>query len=259
MAAQQSRSRVRSPVHPTQSLPEAIEKARRLYEQEHRTPATVEVVAEAWGYEPTSSSVAASIATLKHYGLLDQTSGSGGRRVSISDRAFDILIEPEGSNRRDEAIREAALAPDIFSELWSNFGDRSSDANIRSHLLRSGFNRRAVAPCIRAYRGTILFAGLQESATIEPEDHNDSVGIGIESQIASSTMIPLGTQPATAMRVPSPRAGYAPVTVLMDDGSVQVVNVPRFSDTEFQFFKDQLETFRKAILKPDPSESTEQE
>lgn len=259
MATQQSRSRVRSPVHPTQSLPEAIEKARRLYDQEHRTPATVEVVAEAWGYEPSSSSVAASIATLKHYGLLDQTRGNGDRRLSISERGFDILIEPEGSNRRDEAIREAALAPEIFSELWSTFGDRGSDANIRSHLLRKGFNRTAVAPCIRAYRGTILFAGMQESDTIAPEDHNDSEGIGADSMTARSTIIVPGPQPAIAMRVPPPRAGYAPVTILMDDGSVQVVNVPKLSDTEFEFFKNQLETFRKAIVKPDPSGFPEQE
>lgn len=45
--------------------------------------------------------------------------------------------------------------------------------------------------------------------------------------------------------------------VIMDGGAVRNVDIPRMTETAFKFFKDQLETYRDAIIKPVQTETTE--
>lgn len=39
-----------------------------------------------------------------------------------------------------------------------------------------------------------------------------------------------------------------PMPVMMDDGSFVVVEVPRMTDTEFEFFRGQLDVYRRGIV-----------
>lgn len=55
------------------------------------------------------------------------------------------------------------------------------------------------------------------------------------------------------MSTPPPNPFYkVPISVLMEGGSVEVIQVPRMSPTAFNFFKEQLDKFTEAIVIDDP-------
>lgn len=237
------RSRVRSPAYPTIDLRQAIEKIERLYESEHRTAAPMEAIASAWGYSRASSALASAIAACKQYGLLDESGRGDDRLIEVSDRGFDLVVEPRDSPRWIEAVTAAAAGPSIFVELSTQFGGHGSDANVRAFLLRKGFNAKATKPCIRNYRRTTEFA--------------NSVGSGqsdvVESGLSSDTEVHRIMVQNTALQGPS--AGFMPtnkdvlpLTVVMADGSNRVVYIPKMTEDMFDQFKSLLDMYRNGIV-----------
>jgi arachidonate 15-lipoxygenase len=68
-------------------------------------------VKEAWKYSPTSSSAQKVLAALKSFGLLEEVSGSNGKTVKITDRAYRILLDDQASPERAKALRDAYTWP----------------------------------------------------------------------------------------------------------------------------------------------------
>lgn len=147
-------ARVRSPNYPSISLPEAIERARKVYDREHTHKAAPEVIAKALGYAGLNGSSLSAISALKKYGLLEDV----GKDWKISQAALLILVDPPESSERADAIRRAAHAPALFATLLEEYGEKApSDENLRAFLLKRGFAQSAVDAPIRAYRETLEF------------------------------------------------------------------------------------------------------
>jgi hypothetical protein len=231
------------------SLSEAVQKAFALYEQEHRTPAPWESVASAFGYSSTSSAVASAIAALKHFGLIDELGRGADRRIRLSELGLDTAIEPAGSEARRSALQKAALSPEIFAELYTEFGRQGSDATLKTYLLRRGFNQKAAGPIIRYYRETIEFAGLDREARIDSES----------SETKSEEFMELKNRPnffvGREMANSQPTASGVPVAVPMRDGSFSVVTIPRMDSVSFDFLMRMLENYRDVIISPQRDES----
>jgi hypothetical protein len=161
------RSRTRSPNFPAISLPQAISRARELFDEEQRQPANIEVVAEHWGYSNARVSGAMqTVAALRAYGLISVEGTGDGRTIKLTDRAIDILVG--GPDARNRAIVAASQGPDIFSEVLSHYGGKlPSDANLTSYLIRDlAFNSRSVGSFISSIRDTLALANQQGSGTI---------------------------------------------------------------------------------------------
>lgn len=246
------KKRVRSPAHPGIDLSGAITRAQQLYEREHRTPAPITAVAEAWGWSESSSAVSEAVAALKYFGLADVEGSGMDRTVRISDLGFDILIEDVNSKAYDSAIQAAALRPEVYRQLWEHFGMGGSSTNKRTFLLRMGFNQKSVMACIQNYDRSIQFAELTGSDMIAPlesgesssefdERHEESMPTVVRESPVVRHMAPPGISPRGG-------AGSIPVSILRDDGTVQVVYLPKMTAKEFAFFKDQLAMFERAIL-----------
>lgn len=158
------RKKVRSPSFPAIDLREAVEQARVLYEAERRNAARPEIVVAHWGYSPKSSGGLQTIAALRAYGLVE---GEGA--VRLTDRGVHLALDDPGAPQWTALAREAALAPPVHVRLWERYGaDLPSDKNLRSFLvLELGFNEGAVDLCLRNYRETLSFAGLQAGAKKE--------------------------------------------------------------------------------------------
>ena len=150
--------RVRSPSFPFISLPEAVHRARELYDAERRNLVHPDVAVAHWGYARSSSGGKQTIAALRAYGLLEDVRGE----LRLADRAQHILVREPGSTERKDLLRQAALAPPLFSKLWERYGaDLPSDRNLRSWLvLELKFNENAVEDLLRSYRETLTYAGL---------------------------------------------------------------------------------------------------
>lgn len=161
--ALEKKPRKRSPGFPFINLETAVARAQTFFDKNGEHGADPEVAVTFWGYSKKSSGGRQTIAALKHYGLL-KVSDDG--RVALSDRALDIVMP--GSPRRQEAIRQAALAPEEFKALWdereANLG--SLDQLAFDLTRNKGFNRNSVADFIQAYQDTIQYAGLGESGEI---------------------------------------------------------------------------------------------
>jgi len=160
--------RVRSPSFPFISLPEAVHRARELYDAERRNLVHPDVAVAHWRYARSSSGGKQTVAALRAYGLLEDLRGE----IRLTDRAQHILVREPGSTERSDLLRQAALSPPLFSKLWDRYGaDLPSDRSLRSWLvLELKVNERSVEDLLRSYRETLQYAGLlqKEEAPAEP-------------------------------------------------------------------------------------------
>lgn len=150
--------RERSPNYPTIGLPEAIKKIKAIYQQERRNSMSSEVAARHIGYTSLNGHARSVLSALKKYGLLVSDKSQG--QVRVSDDAVAICVYQEGAPERSEAIKRAALRPDIFREILKDFPDGlGSDANLRAKLItRRGFTESAASTFIRALKETMQLA-----------------------------------------------------------------------------------------------------
>jgi hypothetical protein len=144
----------RSPSYPSISLEDAIAKVQLVYKKESTHPADREVIAKDLGYNGINGASISVLSSLGKYDLLEPT----GKGFKVSAIALDIILYTKGSRERANAVRQAALAPSLFSELHSQYGDTlPSDQNLRAYLVKRGFSEAASITIIRCYRATMEF------------------------------------------------------------------------------------------------------
>jgi hypothetical protein len=139
----------RSPRYPSLSLAEAIDKARRIYSVEHTHAAPREVVIRHVGYTTLNGASLTLLGTLLRYGLLE----ADDDKVRISDDAVTVIEHGGDDGIRAEALKRLAFEPELFKELYQQFGDHlPSEANLRHWLIKRGFLPKAADEVIRVYR-----------------------------------------------------------------------------------------------------------
>lgn len=146
--------RQKSPNYPNASLPDAIERVRRVFEGDRAAPLEREVVARHIGYSGISGAADKTIASLMQYGLMERV---GKGEIRVSSRALDIL-HPDTPHQRLDALRAAAFAPPVFKSIRERFPEAipSNDA-LRSYLVRLQFFDTAINAVISSYTETCQF------------------------------------------------------------------------------------------------------
>ena len=172
LASQHKRNRTRSPSYPYLDLPGALEKAAALWHAEGRHATSVSVAMQHWGYKEESSTGYSCVAALKKFGLVDHEGMGEGRQMRLSGLALRILLDgdPQSTERR-AALREAALAPRIHTELWERYGtDLPSDQSLKRFLvLERSFNEASVDELLAEYKATVAYAGLTGRSGVDPD------------------------------------------------------------------------------------------
>ena len=172
----------RSPAYPFIGLNAAISRARELYEKQSMHPGRIPTVAGHWGFRPKSSGGLQTVAALKQFGLVEDAGRSGkDRQVQLTDMARQVLLRPEASPERVEAIRRAALSPPLYAEMSSKWGEAiPSDENVATYLtLDRNFNPAAVPSIIKNYKDTLVLAGAHGSGNVsDNEAHADDEASG---------------------------------------------------------------------------------
>ena len=103
--------------------------------------------------------------SVKKFGLIDGDERNGLR---VSDLAVRILY-PSGPSDQMQSLQEAALKPELFQTLYSEFREGSDEA-IRSHLVnRMDFAPAGAKQAIAAFRDTYSFAGLNQKGYTDSE------------------------------------------------------------------------------------------
>lgn len=145
-------SKIRSPRYPIIGLREAIQKAELVYRTDYRNKIPKELVAQHIGYSGLNGKSLGIISALTKYGLLE------GSRESMwaTDRLVDIVEREPGDPDRIMAIKEAAMAPEPFSDIAKQFPEKASDQAIRAFLIsKRQYLPESAARLIRSYRETL--------------------------------------------------------------------------------------------------------
>jgi len=112
------------------------------------------------------------VSALKKYGLVDDVAG----RVVPTQRAVEIIVLAKDDPRRQQAIREAALNPDINGELYEQFAEDGfpSGESLEAELVAyKGFNPAAVGGYVRDFLATMEFASLTSAGEIPLNDNQN--------------------------------------------------------------------------------------
>jgi hypothetical protein len=157
-------ARIRSPNYPQLSLGEALDRVRKIHAKENHLAAPREVIAKHLGYGGMNGASAKTISAIAKYDLLEE---AGGDKMKVSSLALSILF-PKDGREKAEAIRRAAFAPALFSDIDTEWeGHQPSDDSLRSWLIRRNFASDAVDRVIHSYRETVALVA-QEAGTYDP-------------------------------------------------------------------------------------------
>jgi hypothetical protein len=146
-----SMSRMRSPSYPSVPLSQAIDLAGKIHRTCRTNVITRENAVQEMGYSGLTGRSMKVLSALLQFGLLEKT-GKGD--VKVTQRSVEILHGIDESDR-DEAILEAAYAPQLFRDIHERFPEGvPSESVIRSYLIQQDFVDVAIGPAIKAFMET---------------------------------------------------------------------------------------------------------
>lgn len=186
----EKRSFHRSPNYPASSLPEAIERARLIYEKERRAGTSRDIALRHMGYNSPSGIALRSLATLRKFGLIEDR----GERIYLSQLGLDILVFPSSDERHRKAVKECALNPSIYASIWERYKDSiPSDETVKAELVRDyGFNDKAVESFLHDFFKTLDYADLRHGAPLHQVAVHDDLRVGGTVEMATAGNRPRG-------------------------------------------------------------------
>ena len=242
----------RSPAYPAIALGECLRLVKILFEKERKHLALSSVIAGHWGYSAKSSGALLAIAACKRFGLLNEEGSRDKRMLSVSDSAI-ALLNPANPNQT-QMLKETALRPEIFAELWKKYnGHLPSTETITAFLVfERGFAEDAARSVLATFKETIAFAKLTAGDRIEetvpaderpeewkyPDRRLDTEDL---MQSPNQTPPPSQTTQQVAMR-------EFPVPLL--SGAIASFKVPHpMSEEDYALFKALIEAMKPGLVK----------
>ena len=167
----------RSPGYPLFGIEEAVNRIKILWNKDGKTGAPKEVAIRHLGYSKLMSGPAfRTLSALKKFGLIDEKDD----RVIVSQKGKNIILYPENSDKHIESLREAALQPSIYKQLFDKYQDGlPSRETIKAELVNDGFNPRKVDGFLNDFYGTLEYAGLR----LGDEHGDEGKEGGLEDQL----------------------------------------------------------------------------
>lgn len=167
------RSRHRSPNYPAIGLPEAVDRVRRLYDADKRAGAPLDAALRHIGFNSRHGKALAVLSALRKFGLVEDSGG----RIAPTQRAVTILAYPNTDPRRVEAVKEAALSPEVYRILYDRYatnGCLPSEETLKAEVeAEMGFNPNAIGDFVKDFKDTLGYSGLLDQDTLgfktEPE------------------------------------------------------------------------------------------
>lgn len=232
----------RSPNYPRFDLATAVELTEKLYERERRAPFPVDSAAVAWGYKSTSGSVRVRMGALRQYGLITR----GGKESQLTDRALTLVIRNPASRQHQDALREAALFPSLFREIYETRLNASDDTIAHYLIMEKNFTPDGAERFIKSFRATMGTAGLTGEGTLIDEDGEDFDDEEDDDSL-SETSSPLTASPSHPVTPTSPviPEGFISLPIPLDANRIVTVVMPiEMNESEWQRFDRVLKGFR---------------
>jgi hypothetical protein len=148
----------RSPNYPANDLAASITDLSTLYRKNGRSKIGLEPAARGLGYKSLSGPSRSRIAAMRHYGLIEM----GGGLIWPSERGVLLAMRSPESPEYKEAVREAAMTPEIFRELAQTHLEAGEDA-LRHYLVAvKRFSPDGARRLAETFRDTMRLVSLDE-------------------------------------------------------------------------------------------------
>ena len=165
------RSRSRSPSYPSVGLPDAVDRATKLYAGVGTAGASPDAAAKLIGYSKNHGTARMTASALKKFGLIEERNG----RLTPTKLTVDLANFQLGGERHTAALRQAALSPAVYRETFARYrphGVLPPDTVLGPELVSdAGFPPDKVDGFLKDFRDSLTFAGLlRGNQLVEPGD-----------------------------------------------------------------------------------------
>lgn len=178
----EKKPRPRSKAYPAIALGEALKKTEKINENLGLNGEfNRETIAAGMGYLSLSGTASRTIAALVHYGLLSRKKD----QYALSDLAKQYLT-PVEDHSVDNAIKEAALSPNLFAEIYEKFAGQILPRQFMNRLINEfGIQQKAASDVERIFKSTMETASILGSNGILATQ--EATKTTEEKQFASTT------------------------------------------------------------------------
>jgi hypothetical protein len=165
------------------SLEKAIGRAKELFDADQKgREMTIAGAFGVWGYSEKSSGGFQTIAALKMYGLIKDSSAGDSRKLGLTDTALRYFRD-EREDEKKKLAREFALKPKLIAALWSDWNAiPPADSIARSHLkAERGLNDQGARSLLSIYKENMTFTELKAGDKVDEvsvENANEDAGEG---------------------------------------------------------------------------------
>ena len=242
---------VRSPRYPSLSLKDGVAKVKAVYDADKTAGSPMQAALKHMGYSAKSGPATKAVAALKRYGLIEVRNG----RMFPTQRAVTIIRLPETDKRRQDALRDAVLAPELYRELFEQYresGLPSIQSLENELLLGNRFNHNAVPGFVADFIDSLKFAGLADSngvllgtgdSQVSDEIDLDDYDEGTEKEKSVSALAPPKSENVIVRDFPIP----------LISGGLAVIKIPvPMSESDFKQITGTLEAWKEAIVRKKP-------
>ena len=168
--------RERSRNCPNIALAAGIELAKKLYEKAGKAKIKAQVAVNALGYAGLNGAALTTLGALNQYGLVDREKGG---IVAISPSAIR-LIHPLNKDQETQTLRELALKPQVFMELYDGGFQNGTDDLIANHLIQNGFTPERAKKASVVFKANIELANLKGDGINKPIKNKDKADFSLE-------------------------------------------------------------------------------
>lgn len=206
----------RSPNYPSIDLGDAIDRVHQLYTNVQRGEFNGADAAKAWGYSSFSGPVKRGMGALRQYGLIDKKKGDNAK---LSTRALTIALRNTASIEYQDALRDAALDPPLFEELYQNGKALAAQDALKQHLVvEKQFTDEGAARFISVLHASLTLAHVGDSGSIAGQDEvlpGESESMQVDTPNAPSMKQHPSAEPGTrSIQIPLPGAPWATLHAL---------------------------------------------
>ncbi|MGM4963969.1 hypothetical protein AB7714_10720 [Tardiphaga sp. 1201_B9_N1_1] len=238
------------------NLEKAIGRAKELFDADQKgREMTIAGAFSVWGYSEKSSGGFQTIAALKMYALVKDSSGGDSRKVGLTDSAL-WYFRDEREDEKKKLAREFALAPKLIAALWEEWqASPPADPVARSHLkAERGLNDQGARTLLAIYKENLNFAELKAgdkvnligSETEEPDmEQAKTPSLPTDGNLAAYAAYKASKQPLSG-------SGLLQEVFNLDEGPVTLTFPERLSLASYEDLADHLAIFlRKAKRRAD--------
>lgn len=180
---------VRGPSYPFIDLSKAVERVEQITSKgAERATLAPESFYKFWGYQPKSSGARQTMAAMNAYGLVEYVGRGRDRKVKLSECARRIALDrTPNSAGRAAAIRQAALEPTAFKDLWEQFGPHVPHEDVMTSwlVLEKEFNQSGAEAAVMNFVSTVEFSNLTQPSNSPEKTGTSEDGDELNTEVAS--------------------------------------------------------------------------